>query len=99
MEAVKLLVTRSGREGKLLQWCLPSFGFPLYIANGVETITQLHGWRSIEICITTSRVVQLQAPEQAACGLMIVLITCPSSQQLAHLQRCLLHHLHVSAAF
>jgi len=30
------------REGKLLQWCLPSFGFPLYIVKEVKETAQLN---------------------------------------------------------
>jgi hypothetical protein len=41
-EAVKPLFAGNGREGKLLQCCLPDPGFLLYIVKEVEAIGQLN---------------------------------------------------------
>jgi hypothetical protein len=39
-EVMKPVFTGDGREVKFLRWCLPSFGFPLYIGKEVGATSQ-----------------------------------------------------------
>jgi hypothetical protein len=39
-EVMKPVFTGDGREVEFLQWCLPSFGFALYIEKEVEATAQ-----------------------------------------------------------